>query len=140
MIDTAPIVLIAEHDNLAREFLTENLQADGYRPVCAADGDAALELIASPLDAPIVDVNGDTLSVIDVVRGEAVPAADPQLPILVLTSNGTELHRTRLFERGADDVVCKPSPTISGSGSTALRTTSPASRSTALQRSLGSSA
>jgi DNA-binding response OmpR family regulator len=108
MIDAAPIVLIAEHESQAREFLADNLQADGYRSVCAADGDAALELLAGPLDALIVDVNGDTLSVIDAVRSESLPAADPQLPILVLTSESGELHRTRLLERGADDVLGKP--------------------------------
>jgi DNA-binding response OmpR family regulator len=108
MMEAFPIVLIAEHDNPVRQFLADNLQADGYWPVCASDGDAALELLAGSLDAMIVDVNGDTLSVIDAIRRETVPAIDPQLPILALTSDAAELHRTRLLERGADDVVCKP--------------------------------
>ncbi len=56
----------------------------------------------------IVDVNGDTLGVIDAIRDEDRPDIDPELPILVLTSHTDELHRTRLLERGADDVLCKP--------------------------------
>jgi DNA-binding response OmpR family regulator len=101
-------VLIAEHENTAREFLVDNLEADGYSPVSADDAEVAIELLADPLEALIVDVNGDTLSVIDAIRDEARPGLDSQLPILVLTSKGDELHRTRLLERGADDVLTKP--------------------------------
>jgi DNA-binding response OmpR family regulator len=108
MTAVAPNVLIAEHDDVARLFLSDNLEADGYRPVCAADICEALALLAQAPDALIVDVNGDTLGVIDAIREETHPGVDPQLPILVLTSHTSELHRTRLLERGADDVLCKP--------------------------------
>jgi len=108
MTAVAPNVLIAEHDDVSRLFLADNLQADGYWPVCAADTAAALELLSGTPDALIVDVNGDTLGVIDAIREQIRPGVDPQLPILVLTSHTGELHRTRLLERGADDVLCKP--------------------------------
>jgi DNA-binding response OmpR family regulator len=55
-----------------------------------------------------VDVNEDTLGLIDSIRQEGRSGVDSQLPILVLTSHPGELHRTRLLERGADDVLCKP--------------------------------
>jgi DNA-binding response OmpR family regulator len=108
MTAAAPSVLIAEHDDVARLFLSDNLQADGYRPLCAADTAAALELLSGALDVLIVDVNGDTVGVVDAIREETRPGVDPQLPILVLTSQSNELHRTRLLERGADDVLGKP--------------------------------
>jgi DNA-binding response OmpR family regulator len=101
-------VLIAETDDVSRLFLADNLEADGYRPVCAADTGEALELLSETPDALIVDVNGDTLGVIDAIREQTRPHIDPHLPILVLTSRAEELHRTRLLERGADDVLCKP--------------------------------
>jgi two-component system phosphate regulon response regulator PhoB len=104
-----PRVLIAESaDPIARAFLAENLAADHYQPVCATDSAAALELLAGPLDALLVDVNGDTLAIVDLVRAETLSGIDPQLPILVLTSRTDGLHRTRLLERGADDVLAKP--------------------------------
>lgn len=103
-----PRVLIAEADPIARAFLAENLAADHYQPVCATDSAAALELLAGPLDALLVDVNGDTLAIVDLVRAETLSGIDPQLPILVLTSRTDGLHRTRLLERGADDVLAKP--------------------------------
>jgi DNA-binding response OmpR family regulator len=108
MTAVAPNLLIAEHDDVCRLFLADNLEADGYRPVCAADTAAALERLSEGIDALIVDVNGDTLGVIDTIRQQTDPGVDPQLPVLVLTSHSAELHRTRLLERGADDVLCKP--------------------------------
>lgn len=75
--------------------------------MCAADTEAALELLAGHPDALIADVN-NTLGLVDAVRGETGPWVDPQRPILVLTSDAGELHRTRLLERGADDVLTKP--------------------------------
>jgi two-component system, OmpR family, response regulator MtrA len=113
MTAVAPSVLIAEHDDVARLFLADNLHADGYWPVCAADTAAALELLSGAPDALIVDVNGDTLGVVDAIREETRPEVDPQLPILVLTSHSSELHRVRLLERGADDWSARPTPTSS---------------------------
>ena len=108
MTAVAPNVLIAENDDVSRLFPADNLEADGYRPVCRAVTAAALGLLSATLDALIVDVNGDTLGVIDAIRDQVRPDIDPDLPILVLTSHTGELHRTRLLERGADDVLCKP--------------------------------
>ena len=101
-------VLIAEQNDVARQFLTDNLEADGYRPVGASDTAAALKLLAGAFEALIVDVNGETLGLVDAIRSETRPELDPQLPILVVSSQAEELHRTRLLERGADDVLCKP--------------------------------
>jgi DNA-binding response OmpR family regulator len=108
MTAVAPNVLIAENDDVSRRFLADNLEADGYRPACAAVTAATLGLLSATLDALIVDVNGDTLGVIDAIRDQVRPDIDPDLPILVLTSHRGELNRTRLLERGADDVLCKP--------------------------------
>jgi DNA-binding response OmpR family regulator len=108
MTAVAPNILIAENDDVCRLFLADNLEADGYRPICAADTPEALGLLSARLDALIIDVNGDTLVVIDAIRDQVRPDIDPALPILVLTSHTGELHRTRLLERGADDVLCKP--------------------------------
>ena len=84
------------------------MEADGYRLVCASDTAGALDLLSATLDALIVDVNGDTLGVIDAIREQNCSGIDPHLPILVLTSHTDELRRTRLLERGADDVLSKP--------------------------------
>jgi DNA-binding response OmpR family regulator len=103
-----PRVLVAEDDPAARAFLVDNLTADGYEPICAVDSVEAIRCLAEPVDALLVDVNGNTLDVIDTVRHETWCTADPQIPIVVLTSHAGELHLTRLLDRGADDVIAKP--------------------------------
>ncbi len=103
-----PTVVIADQDESTRLFVADNLQADGYRSVCAGEAAAALRLLRDGPDALIVDVNGETLGLLEAIRGQHDALADPQLPILVLSSHTDELHRVRLLERGADDVVCKP--------------------------------
>jgi DNA-binding response OmpR family regulator len=103
-----PRVLVADEDPTARMFLTDNLAADGYESTAAAGSEEATTLLTEPLDALLIDFNGDTLGMIDAIRGEIHSGVDPQLPILVLTSHAECLHRTRLLDRGADDVLTKP--------------------------------
>ena len=58
----------------------------------------------------ICDVNGDTLALIDAVRGADGLASriDRDVPLIVLTARADELARVRLYERGGDDVIAKP--------------------------------
>jgi DNA-binding response OmpR family regulator len=104
-------ILVAEPDDTIRLFLTDNLAADGYEVQAVADRDAALdELVDGDPDLIVVDVNGDTLALLDALRsGQAPKGAVPaDCPAIALTSHADELHRVRLLERGADDVVAKP--------------------------------
>jgi len=104
-------ILVAEPDETIRLFLTDNLAADGYEVQAVADRDAALdELVDGDPDLIVVDVNGDTLALLDALRsGQAPKGAVPaDCPAIALTSHADELHRVRLLERGADDVVAKP--------------------------------
>jgi DNA-binding response OmpR family regulator len=54
-------------------------------------------------DLIVADVNGKTLALLDWLRraGGALCDAATDTPVIVLTSNGDELHRVRLLERGA---------------------------------------
>jgi DNA-binding response OmpR family regulator len=54
-------------------------------------------------DLIVADVNGRTLALLDWLRraGGALCDAATDTPVIVLTSNGDELHRVRLLERGA---------------------------------------
>jgi DNA-binding response OmpR family regulator len=61
-------------------------------------------------DLIVADVNGKTLRLLDWLRGadSALCEAATDTPVIVLTSSDQELHRVRLLERGADDVIVKP--------------------------------
>jgi DNA-binding response OmpR family regulator len=104
-------LLLASEDETIRVFLADNLTADGYRVATAVDrDDAVCQLRSTGADLILVDVNGQTLALIDWVRGAdpALCAIASDTPVIVLTSHPDEIDRVRLLERGGDDVIAKP--------------------------------
>src|SRR3954470_10262888 len=103
-------ILLVEEDAVCRGFLADNLTADGYKVVIAADKTEAIAKLRLAPDLVLCDVNGATLELLDAVRGAAGLAArvDPTTPLIVLTRHADALMRVRLFEHGSDDVVRKP--------------------------------
>jgi DNA-binding response OmpR family regulator len=106
-------ILLAEADGTVRAFLADNLTADGYQVSPVATDQAALAELRHgqlAIDLLLVDVNGHTLDLLDQVRDTERPlgSVPSDLPIVVLTSRADGVHRVRLLERGADDVVVKP--------------------------------
>ena len=108
---TAATILLAEEHDATRAFLQDNLSADGYRVLVAPDRAKALALLSTAHpDLIVVDINGQTLELIDAIRsGEGIAGrADPDTPMIVLSRDADRLQRIRLLERGGDDVVKKP--------------------------------
>ena len=104
-------LLVAEEDDTCRTFLADNLTADGYAVDVAATRDEALtQLRVRSVDLIVVDVNGKTLALLDTLRGTEGPvgATPSDVAMIVLTKHPEQLHRVRLLERGADDVIAKP--------------------------------
>jgi DNA-binding response OmpR family regulator len=104
-------ILVAEEHDATRAFLANNLTADGYRVLAAPDRAKALALLStSHPDLILVDVNGETLSLVDAIRsGESFAGrVDPEVPVIVLSRDADRLQRIRVLERGGDDVVRKP--------------------------------
>src|SRR5579859_6250242 len=104
-------ILVAEEHSATRNFLINNLAADGYQTLAAEDRTKALALLGvEHPDLVVVDVNGETLDLLDAVRSAEGLASriDPDTPLIVLTGRTHVLHRIRLLERGGDDVVAKP--------------------------------
>jgi DNA-binding response OmpR family regulator len=104
-------ILLAEEDPRTRAFLQDNLSADGYLVLAADDREQALALLCTKHpDLVVVDINGETLALVDAVRaGDGVASKiDPDTPIIVLSRRQDHLQQIRLLERGGDDVVSKP--------------------------------
>ena len=104
-------ILVAEEHPATRNFLIDNLAADGYRTLAAEDRAKALALLdVEHPDLVVVDINGDTLELLDAVRSATGLASriDPDTPLIALTGRSDAIHRIRLLERGGDDVVAKP--------------------------------
>ena len=108
---TDATILLAEEDDSTRAFLHENLSADGYQVLVGADRAKALALLSTAHpDLIVVDVNGQTLELLDAIRtGEGIAGrTDTETPLIALSRDADRLQRIRLLERGGDDVVKKP--------------------------------
>lgn len=99
-------VLIAEHDSETRDAISSVLQANGYRPLPAENGAAAVSMISSLcpdvvlLEQELPDMEG--LEVLKEVRTWTC------LPVLILSSRGSEKEEVRALDMGADDYLRKP--------------------------------
>src|SRR5213076_153296 len=98
MTDHTGCILLADEDPASRRFLADNLTADGYE-VLAVDGrDAALTALqAGRPRLVLADVNGDTLTLLDAIRGADGLASRiaPDTPLIVITARRDELARIR---------------------------------------------
>ena len=66
---TTSTILVAEEHDATRAFLADNLTADGYRVLIAPDRAKALALLSTAHpDLILVDVNGQTLELLDAIR------------------------------------------------------------------------
>lgn len=100
LVDDEPNIL------LSLEFL---MQRAGYQVETAADGDAALQLIAAtPPDLVLLDVNmpkRDGFDVCQTLRANPNWAA---VRVIMLTAKGRDVEREKGIALGADDYITKP--------------------------------
>ena len=107
-------VLVVDDEPLILAFLAENLRADDFIVLTAANGSEAIDaLAASRPDVVLLDVVLPDMSGYDVCRrvrgGDAVNDPwDPDLPIIMLSAKAEHTDRVRGLNRGADDYVTKP--------------------------------
>lgn len=107
-------ILLVTGDAGRADFLSEQLEADGFDVVIADDvamGGRALER-AFP-DLVIVDArlpDGAGVHVVTSIRAADASHSrvDPATPVLLLTENQLPLDRVRALERGADDAMALP--------------------------------
>ena len=99
------ILLIEDEPQLARVIVRE-LEAAGYRVRHAADGAAALRLVAEAApDLVVLDWMLPGLDGLEVLRRLRQGSA---VPVLMLTARSEEIDRVVGLEVGADDYLTKP--------------------------------
>jgi DNA-binding NtrC family response regulator len=101
------LVLVVEDEAYVRDSLGEVLREKGYE-VHAVDGvrEAARLLGAAPLDVVLTDFRlrgGDALDVLREVQARA-----PDVPVVVLTGQGTIASAVECLKSGASDYLLKP--------------------------------
>jgi len=100
-------VLLVEDDRSVREALRRALELSGYEIQAAADGEQALERIASsPPDAILLDIGMPGMDGLEVCRH--VRRLGNRVPILMLTARGGVADRIDGLDVGADDYMSKP--------------------------------
>lgn len=99
-------VLIIEDDQSICHYISSALESNGYDGIVASNGRDAKALASSHcpdvilLDMGLPDIDG--MSVLNSVRSWS------QVPVIVVSSRGTEEDKVSALENGADDYIVKP--------------------------------
>jgi two-component system, OmpR family, KDP operon response regulator KdpE len=106
-MSAAPIrVLVVDDEPPIRKLLRMGLSANGYQILEAANGKAALELLAQVPDLVILDLGLPDMQGHELLR--TIRARNESLPIVVLSSRSDEAGKVDALDFGADDYVTKP--------------------------------
>lgn len=101
-----PAILIADDNEQITSVLEEYSKKEGYRPLLAADGEAALALFYSESpDVVLLDVmmpRMDGFSVCKEIRRTS------NVPVLMVTARGEDYEKIMGLDIGADDYIVKP--------------------------------
>lgn len=105
-MSTHASIFVVDDDPLVVRLVRLHLEKAGYRVQSAADGQAALDLIATEVpDLVILDLMLPTLdgyTVCERIREFSL------VPVIMLTAKGEQVDKLRGFEAGADDYLTKP--------------------------------
>jgi DNA-binding NtrC family response regulator len=100
-------VLVVEDEAYVRESLGELLRARGFDIHLAATVAEALECLGrAPVDLVLTDLRMPGADGLELIR--RLQATDPEIPVIVLTGQGTILSAVECMKAGAVDYVLKP--------------------------------
>jgi DNA-binding NtrC family response regulator len=100
-------VLVVDDKEMMRDSVVVTLERAGFTVVSAADGGAALELIARKRpDAVVTDMRMPAMTGIELL--EKVRAIDDELPVVLMTAFGTIETAVKAMKLGAFDYLTKP--------------------------------
>ena len=101
-----PKILVVDDDKKTVDLVRLYLEKDGYRVLCAYDGQQALELARHKQpDLLVVDLMLPKVDGLDLCR---ILRAETGVPIILLTARTTEEDKLLGLDLGADDYVTKP--------------------------------
>jgi two-component system response regulator HydG len=102
----ATILIVDDHVEMAR-LLADQLGDAGYVPTVAGGGAEAVALVGKQaFDVVITDLRMEEVDGLDVL--DAVHAADPTTPVLIMTAFGAIESAVQAIKRGAYHYVTKP--------------------------------
>jgi two-component system KDP operon response regulator KdpE len=106
-MSAAPLkVLVIDDEPPIRKLLRMGLSTQGYDILEAANGKAALDLLAREPDLIILDLGLPDIQGHELLR--TIRSRNESVPIVVLSSRGDEPGKVQALDLGADDYVTKP--------------------------------
>src|SRR5947209_608148 len=106
-MSTQPHILVADDEKSIRLMLETGLTLNGFRVTCARTGREALEAVSGGgFDAVLSDIympDGGGLELVESLR-----ATDPNLPVVLMTAQGSLQVAVEAVQRGASDFIGKP--------------------------------
>jgi len=100
-------VLVVEDEKVFREGLRRLLTLEGYRVLTAENGLEALDIVGSEnIDVVLCDLKMPVMGAIEIL--ERVGAPRPDMPIIILTGQGTPENAMECMMKGAYDLITKP--------------------------------
>jgi DNA-binding NtrC family response regulator len=100
-------VLLVDDEPVIREGCRRAFSAAGYRALTAANGQEALDLLASePIQAILCDLKMPVMGAVKVL--EEVVASYPHVPVIIITGHGTVASAVECIKNGAYDFITKP--------------------------------
>ena len=105
----AGFILVVDDQRANLEMMSELLRTRGYRVVCAASGEEALERLHGELpDLVISDIVMHGVSGYELCRSIRADPATALIPVILVTSLDVQEERITGIEAGADDFLSKP--------------------------------
>ena len=99
-------ILVADDERSIRLMLETGLTLNGFRVTCMRNGREALEPFQNKFDAVLSDIYMPDLGGLELV--DALRAIDPNLPIVLMTAQGSVQVAVEAVSRGASDFIGKP--------------------------------
>ena len=99
-------ILVVDDEPRMIEFITMNLELEGFRVVSASDGYQAVEKVTRELpDLVILDVMMPDMDGFETLKRIRQVSS---VPVIFLSVKGEEFDRVRGLDLGADDYITKP--------------------------------
>jgi class 3 adenylate cyclase/CheY-like chemotaxis protein len=104
-----PLILVVDDNEANRDILATRLEANGYRPIQAADGEEALAATREHLpDLLLLDVMMPKIDGIEVCRQLKADKSLPFTPIILVTAKTDTKDIVQGLDAGADEYLTKP--------------------------------
>ena len=102
-------ILLVEDNELNRDMLSRRLARRGHEVVCAMDGQAGLDMVASECpELVLMDMSLPVLDGWEATRRLKADEATRNVPVIALTAHAMADDRQKALDAGCDDYDTKP--------------------------------